>query len=429
MIYLLFIFYCVLFCWLITRIHFFKKSGLSNRILITLFVVRILSLIVGCYVNLYILPVSDSVVFHHMGIVQSDLLFQNPHEYFVDIFQSNYSTGYERLLDDTHSYWNNLRTNLLAKMLSIFDLFSARSFWINTLFYNFLVFFGCVALYKVFIKIFPRSFYSIIFCIFILPSALFYSAMVHRDGMILLSLSMIIYHLFFIMKEHKISLKRIVIIVLFLMLIFLLRNFVFFTLIPALIAWIIAQKFPKYGWVSFITVYAVAGILFFTSGFISPKTNLPQYVSLRQQSFIEIGKAGNSTISIQTLHPTFKSFLNNGPEALDHTLFRPYLTEINNYQYLPFALEILLFEILFLLFVFYHKRIFPINPLIYFCIFFSLSMFLITGYTVPIIGAIVRYRSIYFIFLLLPIICYINWGKLVKLLRINSGKQAINKEK
>ena len=423
MIYLLFIIYCLLFCWLITRIHFFKKSGLPNKILITLFVVRILSLIVGCYVNLYILPVSDSVVFHHLGIEQFHLLFKNPHEYFVDIFQSNYPTGYSRFLDDSHSYWNNLRTNLLAKMLSIFDLFSFKSFWINTLFYNFLVFFGCVVLYKVFIKIFPKSFYAIIFCIFILPSPLFYSAMMHRDGLIFLSLSVIIYHLFFMMNEHKISWKRIVIIVVFLLLIFFLRNFVFITFIPALIAWIIAQKLSKYSFASFVIIYTIVGILFFTSGFISPRTNLPQYVSLRQKSFIEIGKAGNSTIDIQPLQPTFRSFLNNAPEALNHTLLRPYLTEINSYQYLPFALEILLFELIFLLFIFYHKKIFPIDPLIYCCIFFSLSMFLITGYTVPIMGAIVRYRSIYFIFLLLPVVCYIDWERLAKLLNINLKKQ------
>lgn len=416
MIYILFIFYCAVFCWWITHIGFFKKSGLPNKILITLFLVRILSLIVGCSVNLYILSNSDSVVFHQMGVEQFHLLFKSPQQYFTDIFQSSYTTGYSRLLDDTYSYWNNLRTNLLSKMLSIFDLFSFRNFWINTLFYNFLVFFGCVALYKVFIKIFPKSFYAIIFCIFILPSALFYSAMIHRDGLILLSVSMIIYHLFFLMNEGTIAWKRIIIVILFLILIFLLRNFVFITLIPALVAWIIAQKFPKNAFISFIITYAITGILFFSSGFISARTNLPQYVSLRQQSFIEIGKAGNSTINIQPLHPTFKSFLNNAPEAVNHTLFRPYLTEISRHQNLPFALEILLFEILFLIFIFYHKKIFPINPLIYFCVFFSLSIFLMIGYTVPIIGAIVRYRSIYFIFLMLPVVGYINWQKISRII-------------
>lgn len=393
------------------RLKFFATSGLSKRILLSLFLMRILALIIGCYVNVYILPVSDSVVFHHMGMEEFNLLFQNPHEYFVNIFQIGYPQGYGRLLDDSHSFWNNLRTNLLAKMLSVFDLFSLKSFLINTLFYNFLIFLGCMAFYKVFIKIFPKSFYQLIICIFLLPSALFFSAMIHRDGLILLSLSMIIYHLFFILNEHQFSWKRIFIITLFLSLIFLLRNFVFITLIPPLIAWILSKRFPKHAFICFVSVYVFMAILFFSSGFISSKTNLPQYVSSRQQSFITLGEAGSSTININPLYPNFKSFLINAPQALNHSLMRPYISKMGSLKYLPFALEVFIIEILFVIFLFFKKRNITIDPLIYFGIFFSLTMLLITGYTVPIIGAIVRYRSIYLIFLLIPIVCYIDWAK------------------
>jgi hypothetical protein len=45
-------------------------------------------------------------------------------------------------------------------------------------------------------------------------------------------------------------------------------------------------------------------------------------------------------------------------------------------------------------------------------------MFLIIGYTIPILGAIVRYRSIYFPFLLVPIICLTNWKQLKYFLHI-----------
>jgi len=415
LIYLLFILYCLLFCGIILRLKFFTSSGLSKRILLTLFLVRILALLIGCYVNVYILPVSDSVAFHQMGIDEFNLLFQNPHEYFVNIFQIGYPQGYGRLLDDSHSFWNNLRTNLLAKMLSVFDLFSLKSFLINTLFYNFLIFFGCVALYKVFIKIFPKSFYQLVVCIFLLPSALFFSAMIHRDGLILLSLSMIIYHLFFILNEQQFSWKRIWLITLFLLLIFLLRNFVFIALIPMLIAWILANKFLKHAFICFMSVYVFTAILFFCSGFISSRANLPQYVSSRQQSFIALGETGSSTITISPLYPNFKSFLMNAPQALNHSLMRPYLWKTNSFQYVPFALEILFIEILFLLLIFYHKKKIVIAPIIYGCIFFSVTMFLIIGYTVPIIGAVVRYRSIYFIFLLIPVICYIDWKRILKL--------------
>jgi len=48
-----------------------------------------------------------------MGIDEFHLLFQNPREYLVNIFHTNSPDAYSRLLDDSHSFWNNLRTNLI----------------------------------------------------------------------------------------------------------------------------------------------------------------------------------------------------------------------------------------------------------------------------------------------------------------------------
>jgi len=371
---------------------------------------------------LYYFPVSDSVAFHNGGLAEFDLLLHHTREYFTNIFLDSHSNGYSRFLDVSNSYWNDTKSNLLYKMLSIFDIFSGKNFFINTLFFNFLVFFGVVALYKVFIKIFPDSFYQLIICIFLLPSALFFTAMIHRDGLILLSISMVIYHIFFLRNDHQFSWKKMLIILFFLLLILLVRNFVFITLAPALLAWIIAQRKPKYAFVSFIGVYVLMAVLFFCSGFISPKTNLPEYVSERQIAFIGISKLGASTININPLYPNFRSFFNNAPQALNHTLMRPYITEIKSLIYIPFALEIILYELLILILIFYRKKNLSINPLVYFCLFFSISMFLVIGYTVPIMGAIVRYRSIYFILLLLPMACYIDWDKVLKSLHINNNK-------
>ncbi|MEO9100423.1 MAG: hypothetical protein ABI267_08885 [Ginsengibacter sp.] len=352
-----------------------------------------------------------------MGVVEFNLLFHNPHEYLANLFHNPYVNGYSRILDDYHSFWNNIRSILIAKMLSVFDIFSLKNFWINTLFFNFLIFFGCVALYKVFINLFPKCYYPLIFIIFLLPSALFFSAMIHRDGLIFLSISMIVYHLYFLLNYRSFSKKRILIISLFLILIFLLRNFVFIALISALVAWIIAHKFTKRAFLSFVVIYLIAGILFFCSGLISSKTDLPKYMSERQKSFIEVGKLANSNVPLQTLSPNFKSFIINAPQALNHALMRPYLSKIKNWQFAPFAVEILFFEILFLLFIFFHKKKMVINPVIYFCLFLGFSMMMMIGYTVPIIGSIVRYRSIYLIFLLIPIIGYMDWEKILNLFK------------
>jgi hypothetical protein len=416
--YLLFTFYLILFCWLITRIRFFKESKLRNRILIALFLIRVFVGLVNGYINLYYYPVSDAVGFQFQGIEEYHLLFQNPSEYFTNIFHSNHNIGYGNFLESSDSFWNDTRSNLIVKMLSVFNIFSRMIFFINSLFYNFLIFFGTVGLYRVFIKIFPAYRLVLIACIFLLPSVIYFSSSIHRDGLIYLSLSMVIYHLFFMMQNKKYSFKNILIILIFLALILLLRNFVFITLVPAIIAWMFAEHKPKYAFIIFSGIYLFISVLFFCTGFLPPSFNLPAHVSNRQIDFIIIAKRGASAININPLYPNFRSFLNNIPQALNHSFMRPYLTEHLNFLYIPSGLEIFCYEILFLSFIFFRKKNITFSPLICFSVFLTITMFLIIGYTIPIIGAIVRYRSIYLPFILIPIICYTDWKKIKRIFHI-----------
>ena len=416
--YLLFLFYLVIFCWLISRINFFRGAGINKSLLISLFLARVIAGLVNGYLNFNYFTGTDTVLFQQEGIAEYHLLFNNTSEYFTNIFHSNHNNSYSRFLESSDSYWNDTRSNLIVKMLSVFNIFSGTNFYINTLFYNFFIFFGAVGLYKVFIKTFPFYPFILIACIFLLPSVIYFTSGIHRDGLIFLSLSMLMYHVFFLLRNKEFSWKRILIALFFLSLILLLRNFVFITLVPALIAWIVAEKKPKYALVIFAGIYFFVTILFFCSGFLGPKFDLPGYVSSRQRAFIEIAKNGASAININPLYPNFRSFLNNTPQALNHSLMRPYLTEHINFLYVLAGWEILLYEILLLLLIFFRKKNIAIGPLICFSCFFSISMFLVIGYTIPIIGAIARYRSIYFPLLLIPVICYTDWDKLKKFIHI-----------
>ncbi len=415
--YLLFILYLLLFCWVITRLNFFKNSGIASNVLIILFLIRIASGFINSYINLYHYSVSDVTEFHKEGIAEYYLLIHNPREYLTNIFHNSYPT-YSGFLETTNSFWNDLRSNMIAKILSIFNVFSHRNFFINTLFFNFLMFFGAIYFYRVFIKIFPSYKKAIIACVFLLPSVIFFTSGIHRDGFIYLSLSMVIYNVYYMVERKTFPWKKALGVILCLCFILLLRNFVFITLVPALVAWIIATRFPRYSLITFISLYVLMACFFFISSTISPRFDLPADVSSRQVAFIKISKWGASAININPLYPNFKSFLNNAPQALNHSLMRPYLTEKFTLLYFPVALEIFVYEILFLLFVFF-KRNNRGGPFVYFCIFFSLSMFLLIGYTIPIIGAITRYRSIYFPFLVIPLICLTDWQKVLKLRYIN----------
>ena len=409
MSYLFFFIYLGLFCWLLTKIKFIKDAELDKRTIIILFLIRIIAGIINGYINLYHYPGTDAAEFNRDGIIEYHLLFNDPKEYLTNIFKYHHQNS--GLLDITDSFWNNLRSDLMIKLLSIFDIFSRGNFFINTIFYNFLIFFGSISFYRIFIRLFPNKKKLLVVGAFLLPSLLYFSAGIHKDGLIFLGLGICCYNLFYIIKE-RFSFKHLLFLLAGLLIIFLLRNFVLITLIPAIIAWVIAEKHKRFTLQTYIVVYLFFIVMFFSIGKLYPSLDLPQYVSTRQIAFVEISKESQSAININPLFPHFRSFLNNSPQALNHSLMRPYLTEKFALLYIPPSIEIFIYQVLFFIFLLFRSTQIKRDPFIYFVVFFSISMFLMIGYTIPIIGAIVRYRSIYFPLFIIPIICNIDWVKL-----------------
>ncbi|HUS03059.1 MAG TPA: hypothetical protein VMY77_15080, partial [Chitinophagaceae bacterium] len=140
MSYVLFFIYLGLFCWLLTKIKFIKEAGIEKRTILILFLVRIIAGSINGYINLYHYTGTDIAAFQQQGIIEYHLLLNDPKEYFTNIFKFNYPNS--GLLDITDSFWNNLRSDVMIKLLSIFNIFSRGNFFINTIFYNFLIFFG-----------------------------------------------------------------------------------------------------------------------------------------------------------------------------------------------------------------------------------------------------------------------------------------------
>ncbi|HVZ96178.1 MAG TPA: hypothetical protein VG847_04840 [Chitinophagaceae bacterium] len=372
----------------------------------------------NCYLDLHYFKFADPRVFNQLGLDEFHLLLQNPKEYLLNIFQSNHHNSYGGFLEDSNSFWNDTRSNVIVKMLSLFDIFSQGNLFINSLFYNFLVFFGCIGLYRTFIKIFPDSKLILIACIFLLPSTLYYSSSIHRDGLIYLSLGMAIYHLAALMNDKTSKFKHVSVAVFFLLLILLLRNFVFIALVPALLAWLASEKVPRYSLLIFLCIYLLSALVFFSTSLLPYQLNLPAHVASRQSDFIIIAGNGASAIPIHHLTPTFIGFLRNLPEAIEFSLMRPFITEHGTLLYIPAATELLMYQLLLVIFIFFRKKKITIPPVIYFGLFFSITMFLMIGYTIPIIGAISRYRSIYFPFILIPIAVFADWKKFGKFIHI-----------
>ncbi|HEY6062996.1 MAG TPA: hypothetical protein VIV35_05275, partial [Chitinophagaceae bacterium] len=194
-------------------------------------------------------------------------------------------------------------------------------------------------------------------------------------------------------------------------------NFIIVLIIPALIAWLLSNRWPKYGLAIFGSLYLVFVILFFTARYINPRFDFPQAVVNKQQEFINL--KGGSSIPISQLKPDAISFLINTPQAITLSSIRPYPSDVKHLLSLAAAVEVIALLLMFALFLIWPKNGLRSKNLIYFCIFFSVSVLLAIGFSVNNLGAIVRYRSIILPLLVIPMAALIDWRRLGNLLTSN----------
>ena len=412
----LFIIYLLIFCRLLVKSRFMVNSGIQPRILIGIFLLKVSLGIANGFIMLHYFNGGDAWDYHAEAIKEYQLLFTDPKEYVLNIFNSAYPTGYSGLFSSVNSYWNDLKVNLIIKLLSVFDIFSGGYYYTNVIFFNFIVLFGNLALYKVYHSIYSGKENILLLSCFLLPSFLLFTSAIHKEGLIVSALGVVVYIIYNSIAKKRISITGIATVLLCSLYIFLQRNFVLIALLPALIAWIIAASKGYRPLKTFVIVYGIGAVIFFTAVIISPSVDLPVYVAQKQAAFLSIRMA-HTTIPIDTLQPTFRSFVHNAPQAFDHGMLRPYFFEGRSVPLLyPFAIELLLYQLLFALFIFYPKRnnTLTLNDRSFILsgLFFALSLIMIIGYTIPITGAIIRYRSIYLPFILSPILCSIHWKRL-----------------
>ncbi len=405
--------YLVLFAWLVTKVKFFTESGLTPAQLIIFFLLKVMAGIFYGWIGVYygeLAKMVDTWAYHYESLKEYQLLLHNPSEFFGGLFTTSHESGYSGFLSTKNSWWNDLKANSFLKILAFFNVLSFGNYYVNVIFYSFISLFGPVAVYRIMKEVFPSKKITVLLATFLIPSFLYWTSGIHKDGIIFLGFALVVYHIYFGLKENKFRWHRLLLISLGLILVLALRNFLILIFIPALIAWILSNKLRYKSILVFSSVYLFFIVLFFTSRYIHPAFDFPLAVTERQQAFLRL--SGNSAVEVHLLEPTFKGFVINAPQALSLSALRPYPADVRHLLSMAAALETGLLLLLFVVFLVYRKKDKSLNPFLLFCIFFSFSVLIMIGYTVNFLGAIVRYRSIVLPFLIIPMIANIDWDKI-----------------
>ena len=389
---LLFIFYMVVLCYAITRMSFFRNSRIRSGVLLGLFILRVAT---GCLHNL----VAYRYYPHHGDI--------------WTIFQESFITRRE-LLTNFHSFlsdnsnWEYIQHNVIELVHVLFNLFSFDNLYINTLFFNFFVFWGSIALFRFFMQVFRDDLLPSLTAL-LLPSTLFWTSCLHAEGFLYLALGFLF---FYLLRSRPITPGQIAAVLFFLLLAAFFRVAVVLPLLPALGIWLLAERSSSRRQFWLILSASLAAIVIGVGLQPGLRHQLLFTLSERQQQFQVL--FGNSRLYLPLLRPDAGSLLHTLPPALLNGFFEPLPGTGGQRIYSLFSLELIGIWVIGLCAIGARKPPSPAAPSdpqapspsgTHFgpaAILFALSGMLVIGLIVPFAGAIIRYRSIFLPFLLAP---------------------------
>jgi hypothetical protein len=407
--FLLFTFYFLLFTFLIYKSSFLRINSLNSTKNIGLFVLKLLGAFSLFWMYTYYYPNRETAdIFKHFDDATqfyNYIYSVSPKAYFEFLFGIKVDTPEmtEALIHT--KYWLRQTeigiigdNHIMIKVHAFLLLFSSAYYPIHLLFFAFISYVGSIIFYRFLAKLFTDS-YSLLISVFFIPSVLFFCSGTLKETFIFISLISLITSSFYLIKEKKIVHLPIVIISTYLLVI--LKIYVILAVLPGLLSFTIFTYFKTLRYKSLILVIHVVYIILLLS---LPSIDFIGNLQFKQNDLLLVANEmhAGSKINIPILDGTITSLIQSIPNALHAVFLEPTPTHVTS-TWMLFSLLENYFVLGLILTTLYRIKYVNRTQGIYltmvlsFC--FLLALFI--GWTVPIIGAIVRYKVI-MIVLLVP---------------------------
>jgi len=299
--------------------------------------------------------------------------------------------------------WDIFSHNSISLLHIILGPFTGNNLYTNTLLFSFPVFLGNIALFRTFRHRFPDDLLTP-FAVFLLPSTLFWTSVIHREALLYMLIGFLVYNLHWLLARGF-AWKRTIYCILCFGFIIWVRSTVAVLLLPAIYCWVFVEKPRLRKSLALFAIIAMIGLL------LTPTfQHLPEGIARHQQLFVIL--EGHSRLPLPVLDGSWGSLFHILPAALKNGFFEPLPGSGGRAIYLLFSAELVLVWgiVAFALFHNFrdhhdHSRLNKdhiVTPFGWFCLLFAFTGMLVIGVMIPFAGAIVRFRSIYLPFLLSP---------------------------
>lgn len=362
-----------------------RQTGLSHLFLPALSLKIIAGICLGV-LYMFFYGYGDTILYFKDAHTLGDLFFESWENYLLFMIDRFQIPLY---------YTDNPRALFFVKLISPLVIFTYNSYWFTSIYLSLISFYASWNLVLIIRKYFPNFMMGAVIGLLFFPSVVFWSSGVVKESLAFTLIVILIANFIQIYNNEPFSLKKVIINLVLLLLLFQLKYYYLAafliaiapTLILKYISWRTLVKHSVFSWIVLL-VLAAAGV-----SLIHPNLSVHRFIEVivennqLYENHFELSK----TINYYNLESTFWSLLINTPIALFSILFRPLLFEAGTWLQVALSIENLILFILIIAWIFKRGKI-RMTPLLMSCLVYVMVLGVFLAISTPNFGSLSRYR-------------------------------------
>jgi len=211
--------YLLLFLWLISRLSFFRLTGIPPVWISGVFVLKVVCGVVFWYVYTFYYKIrSEADIYKYFddSEIMFDALRHHPADFLKMVFGFDSTAHFQDLYYSKMQVWSprfensfNFENHTMVRLNALFRLFSCGYYQVHSVFINLLSFAGLTALYKTFEVYAERKKKLLFLSICLGPIVLFWGSGVIKESFILFAMGFAIYYLHQLLCPDKTSSRKV----------------------------------------------------------------------------------------------------------------------------------------------------------------------------------------------------------------------------
>ncbi|HET6541177.1 MAG TPA: hypothetical protein VFG46_11870 [Chryseolinea sp.] len=305
-------------------------------------------------------------------------------------------------------FFSDPQSYAIVKIAAVFDLLTFSSYSSTAILFAVVSFVGLWMFFLTFYEQYPSLHRWLAIASFFIPSVFFWGSGLLKDTVTLGCLGVATYQVYRIFAKKNFGIRHVLLLAISLYGMYSIKIYIILTFLPAVIVWVfllnldaIRSPVLKIMLAPFMISSAIVLGYFamVKAGEDNAKYSLQNVAMTAKITAYDIGfytgRDAGSGYSLGELDGTFGSMIRLSPQAINVSLFRPYLWEVKNPLLLLSALESFLL-LLLCVYIIVKKNVRLLaainNPNVLFALIFSIAFAFAVGVSTFNFGTLVRYK-------------------------------------